>query len=136
MYRKAKSNDCVEPMPKKQFRRIVKAFNNNGGSIIMSEETDKHLKGLKAEGSTLNAITIKRKSCRHKYCRICWTCIAWTCWWGSGSCYRFPGFCAQIRRLFICDRVWRQQISGIQCGTFLFEWGSKGIYCQSGSNRC
>lgn len=58
MYRKSKPEKYVEPMPKKQLQRIVKAFKKNGGLICMSEETDAYLIKHKAEGSTLNALTI------------------------------------------------------------------------------
>lgn len=56
--RKPKSDNYVEPMPKKQLQRIVRSFKAKGGVIQMSEETDAFLKSQNAEGSTLNADTI------------------------------------------------------------------------------
>lgn len=42
--RKPKSDNYVEPMPKKQLQRIVRSFKAKGGVIQMSEETDAFLK--------------------------------------------------------------------------------------------
>lgn len=60
MYRK-KSPDKIEPMPKKQFRAIKKAFQLHGGIIQQSEETDAYLDNKHAEGITYNAKTILLK---------------------------------------------------------------------------
>lgn len=57
MYRK-KDQDNIEPMPKKQLRRIVKGFERNGGIIQMSDATDAYLKSKKAEAITYNEKTI------------------------------------------------------------------------------
>lgn len=45
MFRKPKSAEYIEPMPKKQLRKIVKAFEKNGGIIQMNEATDSYLDG-------------------------------------------------------------------------------------------
>ena len=45
MYRKNRPNDYIEPMPKKQLQKIIRAFKKNGGLIIISEETDKKSTG-------------------------------------------------------------------------------------------
>ena len=42
MFRKAK-NVKIEPMPKKQFQRIVKKFKAMGGIIQFDNETDAYL---------------------------------------------------------------------------------------------
>ena len=60
MYRKSKSGK-IEPMPKKQLRKIVKAYNSNGGTIQMSEEIDKYLDNNHAEAITYNSKTILLK---------------------------------------------------------------------------
>lgn len=60
MYRK-KSFDKIEPMPKKQFRAIKKAFQKQGGIIQQSNETDIFLDEKHAEGITYNAKTILLK---------------------------------------------------------------------------
>lgn len=57
MYRK-KNVDAIEPMPKKQLQRIVKAFKKNGGVIQMSAATDAFLDYKKAEAITYDATTI------------------------------------------------------------------------------
>ena len=51
MYRRKVSGD-VKPMPKKQLRKIVKAFKKNGGLIQMNDATDAYLKSKKAEAIT------------------------------------------------------------------------------------
>ena len=56
--RKPKPIGYIEPMPKKQLRRIVKAFTQNGGVIQMSSETDAYLDSKNAEAITYNAKTI------------------------------------------------------------------------------
>ncbi len=58
LYRKAKDASYIEPMPKKQLRRIVKAFKRQGGIIQMDETTDAYLKAKNAEAITLNENTI------------------------------------------------------------------------------
>lgn len=56
--RKPKPKGWVEPMPKKQFRRIEKAFNKNNGIFIMGAEVDAFLSVHGAEASTFNEHTI------------------------------------------------------------------------------
>ena len=58
MYRKAKGDSYIEPMPKKQLRRIIKAFEKQGGTIQMNDATDAYLISKKAEAITLNENTI------------------------------------------------------------------------------
>lgn len=57
MLRKAKTGK-VEPMPKKQFQRIVKRFKAQGGLIQFDDETDAYLMSKNAEAITYNANTI------------------------------------------------------------------------------
>ncbi len=57
MYRKSRLGK-VEPMPKKQFNRIKKAFKRLGGLIQQSEETDAYLLRKQVEGITYNENTI------------------------------------------------------------------------------
>lgn len=57
MYRKSKSGK-IEPMPKKQFQRIVKKFRANGGLIQFNAETDAYLISKNAEAITYNENTI------------------------------------------------------------------------------
>lgn len=57
MYRKSRGFS-VEPMPKKQFQRIAKAFKRQGGIIQTNAETDAYLKSKKAEAITYNEKTI------------------------------------------------------------------------------
>lgn len=57
MYRK-RDNTSVEPMPKKQLQKIVKAFKRKGGIIQMDEATDAYLEYKKAEAITYNDKTI------------------------------------------------------------------------------
>lgn len=57
MYRKKKT-DKIEPMPKKQLQKIVKAFRKNGGIIQMNTDTDGYLEYKKAEAITYDAKTI------------------------------------------------------------------------------
>lgn len=59
--RKEKPNNYVEPMPKKQLQRIVKAFKANGGLIQMDNDTDEYLKANHAEAITYNSTTILLK---------------------------------------------------------------------------
>ena len=58
LFRKAKDASYIEPMPKKQLRRIVKAFRRQGGIIQMDNITDTYLATKKAEAITLNEKTI------------------------------------------------------------------------------
>ena len=59
MLRKASPSGRIEPMPKKQFRRIAKAFKLQGGVIQQNPETDEYLRNVAhAEGTTYNATTI------------------------------------------------------------------------------
>ena len=60
MYRKHYL-DKIEPMPKKQFRKIEKHFKANGGIIQYNEETDAYLKSKNAEAITYNEKTILLK---------------------------------------------------------------------------
>lgn len=57
MYRKTKG-DKIEPMPKKQFFKIVKRFRDNGGIMQFNDETDEFLKREDAEAVTYNSKTI------------------------------------------------------------------------------
>ena len=57
MFRKAK-NVKIEPMPKKQFQRIVKKFKAMGGIIQFDNETDAYLLSKNAEAITYNENTI------------------------------------------------------------------------------
>lgn len=57
MYRKSRLNK-VEPMPKKQFNKIKKAFQRHGGLIQQNEETDEYLSRKQVEGITYNENTI------------------------------------------------------------------------------
>ena len=57
MYRKKKT-DKIEPMPKKQLQKIVKAFRKNGGIIQMNADPDGYLDCKKAEAITYDAKTI------------------------------------------------------------------------------
>lgn len=58
MYRKKKKPDYIEPMPKEQLKRIIKAFKRQGGLIVISDDIDKRLESMQAEGSTFDATTI------------------------------------------------------------------------------
>ena len=58
LYRKKKSTDHAEPMPKKHLQKIVKSFKRRGGIIQMDLATDEYLDMKKAEGITLNHNTI------------------------------------------------------------------------------
>ena len=60
MYRKSKEGK-IEPMPKKQLRKIVKCFTAHGGRIQMDDETDKYLESKHSEGITYNSKTILLK---------------------------------------------------------------------------
>ena len=57
MYRKKKSQS-IEPMPKRQLQKIVKAFRKNGGIIQMNDITDAYLESKHAEAITYNGKTI------------------------------------------------------------------------------
>lgn len=57
MYRKPRGSK-VEPMPKKQFRIIEKAFRQKGGIIQYGRETDRYLEIRNAEAITYDANTI------------------------------------------------------------------------------
>lgn len=59
--RKAKPDDYVEPMPKKQFQRICKSFKSQGGIIQMSDATDEYLSSKHAEAITYDSKTILLK---------------------------------------------------------------------------
>ena len=59
--RKAKPDDYVEPMPKKQFQRICKSFKSQGGIIQMSDATDEYLNSKHAEAITYDSKTILLK---------------------------------------------------------------------------
>lgn len=58
MKRKKKAENAIEPMPKKQLRKIVKGFAMQGGKIQMDAYTDEYLKSKKAEAITYNMNTI------------------------------------------------------------------------------
>lgn len=57
MYRKKKAQS-IEPMPKRQLQKIVKAFRKNGGIIQMNDITDAYLESKHAEAITYNEKTI------------------------------------------------------------------------------
>lgn len=57
MYRKKKARS-IEPMPKRQLQKIVKAFRKNGGIIQMNDITDAYLESKYAEAITYNEKTI------------------------------------------------------------------------------
>jgi len=54
MDRKSKPSSYVEPMPKKQLHKIVKKLKSKGIEVIISDESDRYLRGQGNEGSTLN----------------------------------------------------------------------------------
>lgn len=56
-----KSSQTVEPMPKKQLQRIVKAFKRRGGLVQMNDKTDAYLEEKKVEGITYNEKTVLLK---------------------------------------------------------------------------
>ena len=60
MYRKKKAQ-AIEPMPKKQLQKIVKAFRRNGGVMQMDDITDAYLNNKHAEAITYNEKTILLK---------------------------------------------------------------------------
>lgn len=60
MYRK-KDADKIEPMPKRQLKRIIKGFKKNGGIIQINDATDAYLNYKKAEAITYDAQTILLK---------------------------------------------------------------------------
>ena len=53
--------DKIEPMPKKQLRKIVKSFKKQGGVIQMDSETNYYLTKRNVEGITYNSKTILLK---------------------------------------------------------------------------
>lgn len=57
MFRRKKEGK-IEPMPKKQFQRIVKRFKAQGGIFQFDEETDHYLDSRNAEAITYDAKTI------------------------------------------------------------------------------
>lgn len=57
MYRRKKAQ-MIDTMPKKQLRKIVKAFRRNGGVIQMDDITDAYLNSKHAEAITYNEKTI------------------------------------------------------------------------------
>ena len=57
MYRKSHEGK-IEPMPKKQLRKIEKAFKARGGIIQYDDATDEYLKSKNAEAITYNETTI------------------------------------------------------------------------------
>ena len=57
LYRK-KVSEKVEPMPKKQFQRIVKRFKTQGGLIQYNDEIDVYLRNKNAEAITYDATLI------------------------------------------------------------------------------
>ena len=59
--RKSKPDSYVEPIPKKQFRTIKKAFQQQGGVIQQNDDTDLYLETKHAEGITYDAKTILLK---------------------------------------------------------------------------
>lgn len=58
LMRKAKPDDYIEPMPKKQFQRICKSFRSKGGIIQMNDATDEYLRSKNAEAITYDGKTI------------------------------------------------------------------------------
>ena len=60
MYRKS-SDGKVEPMPKKQFQKVVKSFKAKGGLIQFDDATDAYLASKNAEAITYDAKTILLK---------------------------------------------------------------------------
>lgn len=56
--RKAKPNNFIEPMPKKQFQRICRSFRSKGGLIQMNDATDAYLEFKNAEAITYDSKTI------------------------------------------------------------------------------
>lgn len=53
-----KDRNKIEPMPKKQFRKIERAFKRMGGVILCNEEADDFLSQQQAEGATLDGMTV------------------------------------------------------------------------------
>lgn len=53
-----KDRGKIEPMPKKQFRKIERAFKRMGGVILCNEEVDNFLGQQQAEGATLDGMTV------------------------------------------------------------------------------
>ncbi len=58
MYRKKKPDTYIEPMPKKEFRKIMKDFKSIGGIVVMGDEVDEYLALKKAEACTVDGYTI------------------------------------------------------------------------------
>lgn len=57
MYRKSAIGK-IEPMPKKQFRRIEKGFKRNGGKFFYNDDIDNYLAQKQVEGITYNETTV------------------------------------------------------------------------------
>ena len=57
MFRK-KNPEKIEPMPKKQLRKIESAFKRQGGIIQMNQATDEYLETKHAEGITYDSKTV------------------------------------------------------------------------------
>lgn len=53
--------DKIEPMPRKQLRKITKSFSKQGGVVQMNSETDYYLNKRKVEAITYNSKTILLK---------------------------------------------------------------------------
>lgn len=58
MNRKPKSNSYVQPMPRKQFLRLMHEFKEIGGKYICNKETEEFLSLQKAEAMTIDGFTI------------------------------------------------------------------------------
>lgn len=58
MDRKPKPLNFISPMPKKQFRKLVKEFEGLGGKVIMGEDVDEYLSMKNCEATTLDGYTI------------------------------------------------------------------------------
>lgn len=57
MFRK-KSVYRTDPMPKKQFRRIINSFERHGGKVLRNKEAEERLARLGVEASTINDKTV------------------------------------------------------------------------------
>lgn len=53
-----KDHGKIEPMPKKQFRKIERAFKRRGGIILCGVDVDIFLRQQQAEGATLDEKTV------------------------------------------------------------------------------
>lgn len=58
MDRKPKPDTYVEPMPRREFLRLMKAFEAIGGKYIADEQSEQYLNIKGVEACTLNATTI------------------------------------------------------------------------------